>query len=121
MKEELFRTRNSITKVVRDDHDESGKYYFHQTIFDDHILERNKRIRLEGLTPRGRMMPFLGQGDPAPVAFAFSIPAEHFARIKRDMPDLWAGLVNKDPEENKKAAQRLQLLHPEWSVMEANR
>lgn len=121
MKEELFRTRNSRTTLVRDDHDESGKYYFYQEVFDDHILERNKRIRLEGLTPQGKVMPFLGQGEKAPVAFAFSIPAEHFARIRRDLPDLWAGLMDRDPEENKKAARRLQILHPEWSVTEANR
>ncbi len=121
MKDTLFRTRQSKTDIVRDNHDESGKYYFHQTVYDDHILERNKRIRLESLAPQGRQMPLLGQGDPAPVAFAFSIPQEHFARIQRDLPDIWAGLTGSDPEENLKAARRLLILHPEWSLTEANR
>ena len=121
MKEKILRSRNSITEIIRDDHDESGKYYFHQTIYDDHILERNKRLRLEDMMVQGQRVPALGNGDSAEIGFAFSIPQEHFAILQRDNPELFAGLTSKDPEENLKAARRLQILHPEWSVLAGNR
>lgn len=121
MKEVIHRTPYSRTEVVRDDHDESGQYYFHQIVFDDHVLERNKRIRLEGLMHQGQKLPALGHGDSVEVGFAFSIPQDMFARLKRDHPDIMAGLLSKDVEENLKAARRLRILHPEWSVLAGNR
>ena len=121
MKEVLHRTRQSVTRIVRDEHDESGQYYFHQIVYDDHILERNKRIRLEDLMVPGQRLPALGQGEDAEAAYAFSVPQEHFARLQRDYPDIYAGLINRDVNENFKAAKRLQKLHPEWSVMAGRR
>ena len=123
MKETILKTGRSKTEVIRDNHDESGKYYFHQTVYDDDILHRNKRIRLESLAPEGKKMPLLDKetGGAAPVQFAFSIAPEHFSRLRRDYPDIYQGLVDSDPEENIKAARRLQILFPEWSLMEANR
>ncbi len=121
MKETIFQTRNSRTQVVRDNHDESGQYYFHQVVYDDPILERNKRLRLEGLMSKGQSLPAVGHGDNAEAVFAFSIPAEHFARLYRDHPDIMLGLKSPDVNENHKAAQKLKQLHPEWSVMEGNR
>ncbi len=121
MRETIAVTPFSRTEIIRDDHDESGQYYFHQTVYDDPVLARNKRIRLEGLMAQGQRLPALGHGDSVEVAFAFSIPQDQFARLKRDDPDLLAGLTSTDPEENLKAARRLQLLHPEWSVLAGNR
>ena len=107
--------------MVRDDSDESGKYYFHQRIFNDPVLERNKRIRLERLMERGQRIPAFGEGEGCEVAFAFSIPQDQWARLSIDYPDLYAALVGSDREANMKAAVKLVELHPEWSVMAGNR
>jgi 1,4-alpha-glucan branching enzyme len=117
MRETIGQTPNSITQIYRPDHDESGKYTFHTKILNDHILERNKRIRLESLMTKGKSIPLLEAG----VEYAFSIASEEWGFFKRDYPDIVAGIRSKDEEERFKAARQLQILHPEWVIMAGDR
>lgn len=121
MKERLFTGTQSETWIHRDDSDESGKYYFNEIIHDEHILKRNARIRLESLMTPGQKVPLLGQGEPGEIVHCFSIPVEHWALLKRDYPDIVAGLTDKDPDIAMQAARRLEILHPEWALMAGNR
>ncbi len=121
MKQHLYNGTQSETWMIRDDSDETGKYYFHQIIHDDHIVQRNKRIRLESLMTRGQKVPLLGQGDPGEIVHCFSIPTEIWALVKRDYPDIVEGLLSKEPEIAQAAARRLEILYPQYSVMAANR
>lgn len=122
MRETVYKTPYSQTDIVRDDSDESGKYYFHQRVFDDPILERNRRVRLEGLMAKGQRLPGVAKdGGDAQAAYAFSIPADQFARFQRDHVEIMLMLRDKDPQINMRGAQLLLEKHPEWSVMEANR
>lgn len=117
MKQVVDIDRFKKTELIRDDSDESGRYFFHTTYFDDGHLQRNKRIRLEGLMPRHKKLP-LQEGSTA--AYAFSIPSSQWSLLRRDFPDIVAGLESRDVEENMKAARRLLILHPEWGTMEGN-
>ena len=121
MKKHLFNGTQSETWMIRDDSDESGRYYFHEIIHDEHIVNRNKRIRLESLMTRGQKVPLLGAGDPGEIVSCFSIPVEVWALIKRDHPDIVDGLLDKSPESAQKAAKRLEILYPQYSVMAGNR
>ena len=115
MKEILWTTPTTKVEYVRDAHLDS--FWIAETEFVDPILERNKRIRLEGLMPQGKKTSLL-DGE---IAFAFSIPPNQFGRLKDDYPEIWALLQSDDKEDNLKGGQKLALLHPEWCVTEANR
>lgn len=117
MKAVIGRTPNSITTLVRDNHDESGKYIFHTRIEDDAHLERNKRIRLESLIAKRAKFSF---HDGEPVLFAFSIPQESWGFFQRDYPDIARGIRSRDYQIREESARKLQILHPEWVITEGN-
>lgn len=119
MKELIGVGQNSKTELIRDNHDESGRYYFHTTYYDDAYLERNKRVRLEGLMESNQAVP-LDDGKNATVSHAFSIPPDQWGVFCREYPDIVKGLESKDPEECQKAARQMLILHPEWSTMSGN-
>jgi len=114
MREVIGFGRNSVTEIIRDNHDESGRYYFHTTYHDESHLERNKRIRLEDLMPKHKKVPLY---EGATISHCFSIPPDQWSVFARDYPDIVKGLESRDPEECMKAARMLQILHPEWSTI----
>lgn len=116
MKEVINRTPTGTTTLVRDEHDESGRYYVHQVEHDDHILDRNKRIRLEGLMPEGKKVPLIGDE----MRFTFSIPPMQYTRLLKREPDLMRELSGKDHDARIKAARRLSIMHPEWCTLAGN-
>jgi hypothetical protein len=112
----MWRTPTSETTIHVDAHN-PDRAVIRSREYDKHFLERNKRIRLEGLMKKGQRLPF----DGSEVRYAFSIPPVQHARLRRTDPDIIAMLDSKDIEENLKGAQRLAMLHPEWLITEANR
>ena len=117
MKDTLWQTPTSVTRIHRDNHDESGKYTVESTEFDDHILAKNQRLRLEDMMPSGTVLP----GIDGSVELAFRIPPVQYSRMQKDMPDIWDLLQSRDAEDNKRGARKLAILHPEWVVTSANR
>ena len=117
MKQVVEHLPNKKVELIRDDSDESGRYFFHTTYFDDAYLERNKRIRLEGLMRKDQLLPL---DDGARVGYAFSIPPDQWGLFCREFPDIVAGLESRDIEENRKAARQMLILHPRWGTVEGN-
>jgi hypothetical protein len=118
MRKDVGASPNSVSTLYRPNHDESGKYFVHTRIENDSQLERNKRIRLESLLPRGAK---LGLHEGERIDYAFSIPAEEWKFFKRDYPEIAQGLIQKDETVRYKSAMQLQLLHPEWVILAGNK
>lgn len=116
MREVIDKTNRSVTTINRDEHDESGRYVFQTQIYNDDILARNKRKRLEGVITKGRKNKVI----PGGARFAFNMTSEEWAIFKRDYPDIIEGLKSRDDSIRMQAGQRMQLLKPEWSVMAGN-
>ena len=83
---------------------------------DDHILERNKRLRLDGYLKPGNKLA-LHDDD---IRFSLSIPPLQWALLQRDEPELVRQLTKGDEQERIAAAQRLSIMHPEWCNTAAN-
>lgn len=121
MKSVLEHTKTKRTSVIRDDSDETGRYFFHTEYFDDPILQRNKRIRLEGLMPKDHKIPAFGEGEGCNVRYAFSIPPDQFSLFLRDYPELNDALMSNDESVRMRAAERLKRMKPEWCITAGNR
>ena len=117
----LSRTPTSVTEYVRDEHGPGAKLeevHIHTKINDDAHVERNKRIRLEGLLPRGRKMSVL---DNAEVQFAFSIPPMVYHFLLKKERDLMDQIQSKDEQTRTAAARRFALLYPQYCMTASNR
>lgn len=120
MKKIIEQSASKRVSLIRDDSDESGRYYFHTEYNDDHVLERNKRIRLEGLMPKDHKIPAFGEGYSTHVRYAFSIPEDQFALFIRDYPDLHQALMSNDESVRMRAAERLKREKPHWCITAGN-
>lgn len=111
MKEIVSRDIDKTVTLVRDEHDESGQYHVHTLIHDDHIIDRNKRIKQDALMAQGSKTPFM---DGGVMIRTFSIPPAHWTLFKRKNKDLVKRLFSSNDTEREKAARELSILHPEW-------
>ena len=84
---------------------------------DDALLERNKRLRLDGYLKPGQHMA-LHEED---VRYGFSIPPLQWTLLQRDRPEFVRQLTRGDEQERITAARQLAIEHPEWCIMAANR
>ena len=117
MRDVIDRTPTSVSEIVRDNHDESGVYSFFTKIFNDPQLEKNKRVRLEGVVNRNQKNPFIEGG----AQYAFSINPVEWSIFKRDHKDIYKALKSRDEKIRFHAAMQIQLLHPEWVIMAGNK
>ena len=117
MRNVIDRTPTSVSEIIRDNHDESGTYSFSTKIFNDGQLERNKKIRLEGVVNRNDKNPIIDGG----TQYAFSIDPVEWSIFKRDHNDIYQELKSKDEKSRFHAAMQIQLLHPEWVIMAGNK
>ena len=103
---------NSITRFYRNDKETMLK---DTTFYDDGSLDQNSRIRSDGMLEKGN----LGLHDHANYRMVFSIPSvEQYNHYKLENPEDYKLLMSKDETERMRGAKRLQLLHPQWVVME---
>jgi len=117
----LVRTPTSKTDLVRDEHgpgDRHEEVHVHTTIYDDEHLERNKRIRLEGLLPKGRKIPVL---DGADIQFAFSIPPIAYQLLLKKEKELLSQINDRDASIREKAARQFAIKYPQYCIMAGNR
>lgn len=117
MRVNLNRTNRSLTTMNRDNHDKSGRYVFETKIYNDDVIEKNKRLRLESMIPVGRETPVIDGG----IRFSFSMTPEEWGFFKRDYPDIVEGLRSRDDSIRNSSALRIKILHPEWSITPSNR
>lgn len=113
-KARLSQSTQHVTDYIRDDHDESGVVYSKTTHFDDDVLERNKRARLEGALKTGDKLDI---HDGAEIVYHFQIPDyRQWARFKRKHPAIAKGIRSRNQFERERATASLRMLHPEWVV-----
>ena len=103
---------NSVTRFYRNDSDTMLK---DTTFYDDKSLDQNARIRSDGMLEKGT----LGLHDDASYRMVFSIPSvEQYNHWKYQNPEDYNLLMSKTEHERMRGAKRLQILHPDWVVME---
>ncbi len=114
-KEIVHATPTSVTKYIRDGSSKTATVQ--TTEFVGPYAERNKRIRLEGLMPQGKQLPVIGED----LRIGFSWPPVLYSNLKKLHPELWAGLHDRDPENNIIAAHHLAKIYPQFVVNEGDR
>ena len=113
MKRLIERSKYKTVVEHTDAHNPTRQVY--RTVYhDDEALDKNRRLRRDGLMVKGHRLPMF---DGQRVHYAFSIPADQLALFQRDNPDFMTELRSKDDAIRMKAALRLAILHPEWSVL----
>lgn len=90
------------------------RYVYETKYHDDVALDKNQRLRRDGLMVKGQRLPMF---DGQRVHYAFSIPADRLALYERDNPDFMTELRSKDDAIRMKAGRRLSIEHPEWCVL----
>lgn len=102
---------NSVTNTVI----EGGKLYFHTIFNDDAALHQNTRLRNSGHLDRKK----LGLHEDEDVRMMISIPSVlQYTIFQKKHPNTITLLNSKIESERMRGAKQLQILHPEWVVME---
>jgi len=102
---------NSIQRAVVED----GTMYFNTTYYDDASLQRNADIRKAGFLDKGK----LGLHENEDIRLAISCPSvEQWNLCKKKHPETFDLLMSRNEPMRMKGARQLQLLHPDWVVMD---
>ena len=111
MRDIIHTGTNSISRLIT----EGDKGYIHTIFNDKKSLDQNSRIRNAGLLDRGTF----DLHDNADVRMVFSCPSpEQWNLFKKKNQATYDLLMSKLEHERMRGAKQLQLLHPEWCVME---